>query len=254
MKTIVIGAHKGGTGKTQIALELCYWLASRGKRVLAIDADPQGNLSSVLLDGADVTGRKLAQILQDRDAIKKDDVMSRTIKGTAIDYVVSGISATRLEAKIIGDTPKEYVMGEAIEEIKEAYDYVIIDTPPSAELLSLSSLIAADGLIIPVCPDRHGSEGVASIMALVNRLRSNRRLNPSLSLLGIVVMRYNRNLNNWKYCQSLKSDYGGLVIEPAVRECTKVQQAVTAGLPVLAYDPSCNAAKDLAAAFSTIKL
>lgn len=254
MKTIVIGAHKGGTGKTQIALELCYWLASRGKRVLAIDADPQGNLSSVLLDGADVTGRKLAQILQERDAIKKDDVMSRTIKGTTIDYVVSGISATRLEARIIGDIPKEYVMGEALEDVMEAYDYVIIDTPPSAELLSLSSLIAADGLIIPVCPDRHGQEGVASIMALVNRLRSNKRLNPNLSLLGIIVMRYNRNLSNWRHYQSLKSEYGNLVIDPAIRECTRVQQAISAAMPVLAYDPSCNAAKDLISVFSTIKL
>lgn len=251
-KTITFANHKGGVAKSQSAIELGAFLAAQGAKVLQIDADPQANSSDLLLAGNKMTGRSLPDILLAGDAIRSEDVMTRTFpSGCSVDYLCSSILAARIESRILS-SPKEYVMADALKEICSRYDFVIIDTPPSAELLGLSVLIASDEVIIPVTPDKYSIDGVNSLMKTIDAVRANSRLNPNLMVRGILVTRFRAAISTLKGIRQLKQLYGDLVIETPIRECTRVQQAVASSLPVQDYDPSCNAAKDYVKAFTSL--
>ena len=250
--TVVISNHKGGVAKSQTAIELAYFLESSGRSVLLVDTDPQANASDILLAGKKPSGRTLPDILISGDIIRSEDIMTRSFRpGLNLDFVRSGLLAARIEARIMA-SPKEYVIGDALQAVKTVYDYIVIDTPPSAELLGMSALIAADEVLIPVTPDKPSIDGVASIIRAVKAVQASPRLNPALKVRGVLVTRYRTTLSTMRGIKELKGSYGGLVIEPPIRECTRVQQAVDICRPIQDYDPSCNAAKDYLSAFSKL--
>ena len=248
----VIANHKGGVAKSQTAIELAYYLESRGRSVLVIDTDPQANASDILLAGKRPTGRTLPEILIAGDVIRSDDIMTRHFgQGLNLDYVRSGLLAARIEARILA-SPKEYVIGDALHAVKQVYDFIVIDTPPSAELLGMSALIAADEVLIPVTPDKPSIDGVASIIRAVKAVQASSRLNPALKVKGVLVTRYRTTLSTMRGIRELKSTYGNLVVDPPIRECTRVQQAVDVCRPIQDYDPLCNASRDYISAFSKL--
>lgn len=248
-KILTIANHKGGVAKSQTALELAIYLMLLRFIVLLVDIDPQANASDILLAGNHPTGRTLPEILIAGDKVRQEDVMTRSFSSDrSIDYVCSSIQATRIESRITA-SPKEYVIGDALQEVKDKYDFIVIDTPPSAELLSLSTLIAADEVIIPVTPDKPSIDGVASIMKTIKAVQDNPRLNPTLKVRGILVTRYRAAISTMRGIRALKDSYGDLVEDTPIRECTRVQQAVECCRPILDFDPSCNAAKDYTKAF-----
>ena len=249
-KIISIANHKGGVAKSQTAVELCRYLASRGKTLL-IDTDPQANASDIMLCGAEPTGRRIAEIMTANQGILPSDIQTRDFgNNESVDFVISGIDAVRLEARLTA-TIKEFVFADAVAKVKDKYDYIVIDTPPSSELLSLSALIASDCVLIPVTPDKPSIDGVRSIMRMIDTIRTP-RLNPNLWVKGILITRYRAALSTMRGERKLREEFGDLVVSQKIRECTRVQQAVEICKPVLDFDPACNAAKDYANAFKIL--
>lgn len=251
--TITIANHKGGVAKSQTAIELAYCQAKKGKKVLVVDTDPQANTTDLLLAGNSPAGRCLPEILLDGDTIHSGDIMSRSFGGFSIDYVCNNIEASRIEQRIT-TSPREFILVKALREIKNDYDIIVIDTPPSAELLGLAALIASDLILIPVTPDKPSIDGVESIMRVVQAVKNNEFFKSSISVAGILITRYRFSLSTMKGKRNLIERYGSLVIDPPIRECTKVQQAVDNSRPVLDYDADCSAAKDYITAFDKLSL
>ena len=253
---IAVATHKGGAAKTQTAFELSFWLARKGKRICIIDTDSQANMTDLLLAGSPPKGRCLPEIIFEDHGIDQTDIMCRDFgKGIKVDFICNNANAARLEARLPSNgAPKEYIMTDLLVQIKGKYDYILIDTPPASELLSMSSANAADGIIIPALPDAHSYEGVRSTLKIINTIQCNPRLNPNLKVLGIIVGRYHPTRVNKLYLELIISEFGDLVVSPPIRECTRVQQAICAKLPVLLFDPTCAAATDYNSAFNSISL
>ena len=167
---IMIGNHKGGAAKTQTALEMAYYLAKKRKRVLFIDVDPQANATKILSKDTPTRKRALPDILIDGDEIKRDDISSCNLDtaGHHIDYIASGLKAGRLESKLSDDTPKEYVLKDALDHIEKDYDFIIIDTPPSAEIVVINSLIASAYVLLTCNAAMFGSAGVDKLMPIIS--------------------------------------------------------------------------------------
>lgn len=253
-KVIAIANHKGGVAKSQTAIELAHYLASQGRSVLMVDTDPQANTTDLLLAGNKPAGRILPEILMEGESINPKDVMTRTFSGgISIDYVCSSITGSRIEQRITM-TPREYLIVQALKEIKDQYDNIIIDTPPSAELLSLGSLVASDAVLIPTTPDKPSIDGVASIIQLISAIKNNTYLATRDICIRILVTRYRFAISTVKGERTLEERYKDALISTHIRECTRVQQAVDNCRPILDFDPGCNAAKDYMKAFSLLSL
>jgi len=207
---IMTGNHKGGAAKTQTSLEMAYWLAKRGKRVLFIDIDPQANATKILSENNHSEKRSLPDILIKGDTIH---ISNRIIDagGNRIDYVASSLKAGRLETKLPDDSPKEYVLNDALADIEEDYDYILFDTPPSAELIVINALIASDHILLTCNAAMFGSDGVDKLMPIIERIQSHPRMNPNLKVLGILVTIFEGTNDNHKTLSYLQNKYGELV-------------------------------------------
>lgn len=252
-RIIAIANYKGGVAKTQTAIELAWWLAKRRCKVLVLDTDPQANTTSFLLAGAEPTGRLLPDILVTGTQATPGDVCSRRIGGNdQIDFVPSDIRLGRIEGRIISDAPKEYIIGDTISDLIPSYDFIIIDMAPSAELLGISSLLAAQEVIIPTCLDKSSIDGTMKMSEMISRIKANPRLNPQIQLFGIIVTRYKKTLNTLFHGNEIEDNFKEYVTHPYIRECIKVQQAFDAFQTIIEYSPDSTAAKDYEAAFAEL--
>lgn len=201
---------KGGTGKTQTTNEALYWLAMKGMRVLGLDADHQANLTKILSKDTPTGKRKLPDILINGDFITKDDISTRILdkEGHHIDYIASGLAAGRLEKKLRDDLPKEYVLKDALSQIQDDYDFIVIDTPPSAELISTCTLIASDSLLLVSQPALFSADGVNELMPVIKTMQNHPRLNPNLKVLGILMTMYEETNESRKTLEELQQSYG----------------------------------------------
>ena len=253
-ETIAVINYKGGSGKTQTTIEALYWLAKKGKRVLALDADHQANLTKILSQDTPTGKRKLPDILINGDYITKDDISSRIIdkEGHRIDYIASSLAAGRLEKRLRDDIPKEYVLKDALSRIKDDYDYIIIDTQPSAELISTCTLIACNDVLIASQPAFFSADGVSELMPVIKTMQNHPRLNPDLKVLGIVMTMYERRNESEKTIEDLREAFGNLVITPAIRKCTKVKESNRRFTAVQGYSPNCTSSNDYRDVFEKI--
>lgn len=223
----MIGNHKGGAAKTQTALEMAYYLAKKEKRVLFIDVDPQANATKILSKNTPTEKRVLPDILINGDEIMHDDISSCKLDtaGHHIDYIASGLRAGRLESRLSDDTPKEYVLKDALETIEKDYDFIIIDTPPSAEIVVINSLIASDYVLLTCNAAMFGSDGVDKLMPIINGIQRRPRMNPNLRVLGILVTMYENFIDCNQTVNDLCDKYGDFVLFPYIRRTTQVGQS-----------------------------
>ena len=252
--TVAVINYKGGAGKTQTAEEALFWLAKNGMRVLGLDTDHQANLTKLLSQNIPTGKRKLPEILIDGDYITREDISTRIIdkEGHRIDYIASSLAAGRLEKKLRDDLPKEYVLKDALSQIKDDYDFILIDTPPSAELISTCTLIASDSVLIVSQAALFSADGVHELMPIIKAMQSHPRLNPNLEVLGIVMTMYERSNDSEKTLADLREAYGDLVITPVIRKCTKVKESNRRCTAVQAYSPSSTSANDYRCVFEKI--
>ena len=228
-KIIAIANQKGGVGKTTTAVNLCYALKMKGKRVLLLDCDPQGNSSSGM--GVDKHSTPSAYELITKTA----DILDCIRKTPYGDVIPSNKELSGATVELVNKVRREYVLKDALQLVYNDYDYIFIDCPPSLELLTLNALVAADSVLIPMQCEYYALEGIADLMTTIKLC--NKRLNPSLKIQGIVLTMYDSRTNlTQQVAFELKEYFGGKVYETVIPRSVRLSEAPSHGKPGVAYD------------------
>jgi chromosome partitioning protein len=241
-RVIALANQKGGVAKTTTTLNLAVALKEKGKRVLIVDLDPQGNLTMSQGMNPDEISKSMFDVLVHRIPIQ--DV----IVSAEVDIAVSSIDLAGAELALSGMIGRERALEKALAPVKEGYDYVLMDTPPSLGLLTINAFVAADGIIVPVQCEYLSLRGLVQLQNTLEMIREN--LNPGVEIQGILPTMYDRRtLHSREAVEILQENFGGLVFNTRIRKTVRYAEAPVKGQSVLAYDPSSEAAamyRDLA--------
>jgi len=237
-KVVSIANQKGGVGKTTTSVNLSTILAKKNKKVLLIDADPQGNATSGL--GID---KEIDKSIY--DVIINEVNIDETIKSTSIKTLKlcpSNINLAGAEVELVSLMSREHRLKERIDEIKDNYDYIIIDCPPSLGLITLNAFTASDSVLIPVQCEYYALEGLGQLINTVNLVR--RHLNKNIEIEGAVLTMYDArtNLSN-QVVKEVKRYFEDRVYKTVIPRNVKLSEAPSYGMPITAYDPKSKGAK-----------
>ncbi len=244
-KIISFANQKGGVGKTTSAVNMAASLGVLGYKVLLIDLDPQGNATS----GVGIVKKNLKATVNDVivDGMPAQEAILTT-EYDNLDVLPANIVLAGAEYNLYQDGGNEKMMKNALEPIKDNYDYIIIDCPPSLSMLTVNSLVASDGVIIPMQCEFYALEGLSQLTVTINKIKQN--FNKSLNITGILVTMYNgRLLLSLQVINELKKHYSDKLFEAKISRGVKVSEAPGFGMPVYYHDKrSKGAAEYLAAA------
>ena len=237
-RVISIANQKGGVGKTTTAVNLSAILAKKGKKEIIIDADPQGNASSgVGLEK--VTSNSLYDVLI--NDMKIDDTLQQTsIKN--LNVCPSNMDLAGAEVELVSQMSREQRLKEKVDEIKEDYDYIIVDCPPSLGLITLNAFTASDSVLIPVQCEYFALEGLGQLLNTVNLVKKH--LNKELEIEGAVLTMYDirTNLSN-QVVKEVKRYFGDKVYKTVIPRNIKLSEAPSYGLPITLYDEKSKGAR-----------
>ena len=233
---IVLANQKGGVAKTTTTLNLGVALREMGHRVLVIDLDPQGNLTMSQGMNPDAIDRSMFDVLVHRIPI------SDVIKTVEVDVAVASIDLAGAELALSALIGRERALEKALVEVRDRYDYILIDTPPSLGLLTINAFVAADGVIVPVQCEYLSLRGLVQLENTLAMVREN--LNTKVHVQGIVPTMYDgRTLHAREAIEILEEHFGDLVYETRIRKTVRYAEAPVKGNSVLKYDPSGPAAQ-----------
>ena len=237
-KVIGVVSGKGGVGKTTTTVNLCTFLAKKGKTVLLIDADPQGNASSGL-----GTDRKVE--FSTYDILVGDTQMQEALVKTSVKnlYICpSNISLAGAEVELVSMMSREQRLKEKLDEIKDSFDYILIDCPPSLGLITLNSFTASDSVLIPVQCEYYALEGLGQLLNTVNLVKKH--LNKNLQIEGALLTMYDirTNLSN-QVVKEVKKYFGDKVYKTVIPRNVRLSEAPSYGMPITEYDPRSKGAK-----------
>jgi chromosome partitioning protein len=241
-RVIAFANQKGGVAKTTTTLNLGVALAEQGKRVLAVDLDPQGNLTMSQGWNPDEIERSMFDVLVHKLPI------TEIVHQGEIDLAVSSIDLAGAELALSAMIGRERALEKALIPVREQYDFVLIDTPPSLGLLTINALVASQGVIVPVQCEYLSLRGLVQLENTLSMIREN--LNPTVEIQGILATMYDRRLlHSREAVEILKENFGDLVLNTRIRKTVRYAEAPVKGQSVLKYDPSGEAAsmyRDLA--------
>ncbi len=228
-KTIAVANQKGGVGKTTTCVNLCAALSLMGKRVLLVDADPQGNASSGL-------GISKARRPNTYDMLIRGEPADACIIHTRYgDCIPTGKELAAASVELIGKARREFVLRSALLPLYADYEYILIDCPPSLELLTVNALVAADSVLIPMQCEYYALEGLADLMTSIKLC--SRRLNRGLQVEGIVLTMYDGRANlTLQVANELRSHLKDKVYETVIPRSVRLSEAPSHGLPGVVYD------------------
>lgn len=232
-RTIAIANQKGGVGKTTTVINLAAYLADAGKRVLAVDIDPQGNATTGLGVDKSVVDASIYDVILGEEAIQA------AIEATAVvglHVVPATLDLAGAEVELLAVSDRQLRLGRALEPVKERYDYVLIDCPPSLGVLTINALACADGVLIPIQCEFFALEGLTQLLSTVELVRS--RINPHLRLEGVVLTMYDARTNlAQQVAEEVRRHFSQQVFETVIPRTVRLSEAPSHGLPILRYDP-----------------
>ena len=239
-KAIAIFNQKGGVGKTTTNINLAACLAMRGKRILVIDIDPQGNTTSGLGIQKKTLEVTSYDLLVD-DGIKAEDVIIPT--GTKnLDIIPASVDLAGAEIELVKLGGREKRLKAALDRIKYDYDYIFIDCPPSLGLLTINALTAVDSVLIPIQCEFYALEGVAQLMSTVDLVRRN--LNPDLRIEGVILSMFDGRTNlSIQVVEEVKRYFGNKLYSTVIPRNVRLAEAPSYGIPITEYDPKSKGAK-----------
>jgi chromosome partitioning protein len=234
-KVIAFANQKGGVAKTTTTLNLGVAFAEQGHKVLLVDLDPQGNLTMSQGLDPDQIDRSMFDVLVHKIPIQ--DVISER----EVDLAVSSIDLAGAELALSSMIGRERALEKALAPVRDDYDFVLIDTPPSLGLLTINALVAAGGVIVPVQCEYLSLRGLVQLENTLAMIREN--LNPTVEIVGILPTMYDKRLLHSKEAVDiLKENFGDLVLDTKIRKTIRYAEAPVKGESVLKYDPSGEAA------------
>lgn len=238
-KIISIANQKGGVGKTTTSINLSTILAKKSKKVLLIDADPQGNASSgVGIDRDEIE-------LSTYDILINETKMNKVVKKTNIknlDLCPSNINLAGAEVELVSMMSREHRLKEKLEEVKDEYDFIIIDCPPSLGLITLNAFTASDSVLIPVQCEYYALEGLGQLLNTISLVKKH--LNKDIEIEGALLTMYDArtNLSN-QVVKEVKNYFNDKVYKNVIPRNVKLSEAPSYGMPISLYDPRSKGAK-----------
>lgn len=231
-KTIAVFNQKGGVGKTTTNINLSACLGELGYKILIVDNDPQGNSTSGLGINKSVTVFNLYDTLLN-DITAKEAILKTGFKN--IDIIPSTLQLAGAEIELIDLPEREYRLKKVIAEVKDNYDFIFIDCPPSLGLLTINSLVAVDSILIPIQCEYYALEGVSQLINTYKLMRKN--LNPNLAIEGVVISMYDVRTNlSQQVVEEVEKYFQGKVYTSRIPRNIRLAEAPSYGMPITQYD------------------
>lgn len=231
-RAIVVANQKGGVGKTTTAINLAACLAEAGQKVLAIDMDPQGNMTSGLGVDKDAIENTVYELLLGEVTVE-ECIQENVIENLSV--IGSNINLSAAEIELIGQEEKEYILQKAVESIRKNYDFIIIDCPPSLSMLTINSMCLADTVLVPIQCEYYALEGLTQLIHTINLVQE--RLNPSLEMEGVVFTMYDARTNlSLQVVENVKNNLDQAIYKTIIPRNVRLAEAPSYGMPINLYD------------------
>ena len=234
-KIIAVSNQKGGVGKTSTAINLAYGLSEKGKKVLLCDIDSQGNATTGLGGNKGSLDRSVYDVIMG-EADCKQTIIKTQFKNLYL--LPSHMDLAGAEVELVPMKHREKRLANALAEIKDEYDYILLDCPPAISLLTVNGLAAADGVLIPIQSEYYALEGLAQLMNTIKLVKKG--LNPSLEIEGVLITMYDkRALVTRQICDEIRKFFGNRVYQTVIPRNIRVSEAPSHGVPLMVHDKKC---------------
>jgi len=232
-RIIAIANQKGGVGKTTTAINLSSCLADKGQKVLSIDMDPQGNMTSGLGVDKDEAEKTVYDLIIGEADI--NEVIQKNVMDN-LDVIPTNIDLSAAEIELIGIDDKEYIVRNAVHKVKDNYDFIIIDCPPSLSMLTINAMTTADSVLVPIQCEYYALEGLSQLMHTVQLVKE--RLNPVLEMEGVVFTMYDARTNlSLQVVENVKDNLHQNIYKTIIPRNIRLAEAPSYGMPINKYDP-----------------